>query len=207
MLPSRPAPAPRPPARRRNVLRSLPQPARRRVDNFDRWADAALDPFRGRPVVDQVFYTASELGNHGLLWLILGGLRGLRSERDWHAALRVGAGVGIESALVNVGIKSLFRRPRPSFDGEHPLQLRTPLTSSFPSGHATSAFTAAGLLSDDDPLGPLYYVLAVVVATSRVYVRIHHASDVVGGIVIGVVLGRIGRRLAPLPSPSSAPLP
>jgi undecaprenyl-diphosphatase len=55
------------------------------------------------------------------------------------------------------------------------------------------------LLSDgDERLAPLYFATAVVVATSRVYVRIHHASDVVGGMAVGRVLGLIGKRLAPL---------
>jgi undecaprenyl-diphosphatase len=105
--------------------------------------------------------------------------------------------------LVNVGIKSLFRRTRPPWDVDRPTQIRRPLTSSFPSGHATSAFAAAGLLSEDDPLWPLYYGVAVLVASSRVYVRIHHASDVLAGIPLGVALGRLGRRLAPLPGVES----
>lgn len=149
-------------------------------------------------MADRIFYGASALGDHSLIWLILGALRGLRSEHDWRAALRVGAGMGIESALVNLGIKSLFRRSRPSSASSRPLPLRQPRTSSFPSGHATSAFTAAALLSEDDALWPVYYTAAVTVSTSRVYVGIHHASDVVGGVAVGVVLGWLGRRLAPL---------
>lgn len=179
--------------------------ARAQAADLDRRADAALDRWRGNPVADRVFYGASTLADHSMGWLILGALRGLRSEHDWKAAVRVGAGVFIESAVVNVGIKSLFRRDRPAWDMERPLPLRRPRTSSFPSGHATAAFTAAGLLSDDDALWPLYYALAVVVATSRVYVRIHHASDVVAGVAIGMVLGRIGRRLAPLPPRHAGP--
>lgn len=173
----------------------------RAVDGFDAEVDALFDHLRGNPVADRVFYAASALGDHGLVWLILGALRGMRSEHDWHAAVRVAAGVGIESALVNIGIKSLFRRQRPTFDGTRPLHLRTPRTSSFPSGHATSAFTAAGLLSEDDDLWPLYYAIAMIVAWSRVYVRIHHASDVVAGIGVGMGLGRLGRRIRPLPFP------
>lgn len=169
------------------------------VDAFDQSVDRQFDRLRGNPVADRIFYGASELGNHGLIWLLFGALRGLRSERDWHAAVRLGAGVGIESAVVNLGIKSLFRRKRPAWELERPLQLRRPRTSSFPSGHATSAFTAAGLLSEQDRLKPLYYLVAVVVAWSRVYVRIHHASDVVAGIVVGIGLGKLGRRLFPLP--------
>jgi len=177
----------------------LPDEAGKRVADFDAWADAALDRLRGHPAADRVFYGASAVFDHSVGWLILGALRGLRSEHEWRAALRVGAGVFIESALVNVGIKSLFRRSRPAWDIDRPLPLRRPRTSSFPSGHATAAFTAAALLADDDPLWPAYYALAVVVATSRAYVRIHHASDVLGGVAIGMVLGRVGRRLSPLP--------
>ena len=169
------------------------------IARLDAGVDAALDRWRGNPVADRLFYSASTLGDHSLVWLILGALRGLRSEHEWRAAVRVGAALGIESALVNVGIKSLFRRSRPPWEVPRPLPLRRPRTSSFPSGHATSSFTAAGLLADDDPLWPLYYAVAVVVSLSRVYVRSHHASDVLAGIPIGVLLARIGRRVAPLP--------
>ncbi|MGI8791597.1 MAG: phosphatase PAP2 family protein [Acidimicrobiales bacterium] len=172
----------------------------RRVAAFDNAVDrAVLERLRGRRWADRLFYAASELGDHGLIWLILGAARGLRSEHEWPAAVRLGIGVGVESVLVNIGIKSLFRRERPFFDGPRPFRLRTPRTSSFPSGHATSAFTAAALLSDGDRMAPLYYGAAIVVAASRVHVKIHHASDVVAGVAVGMVLGRIGRKLFPLP--------
>ena len=174
------------------------------IRRFDDAVDTQFDRVRGNPVLDRVFYGASAVGDHGLVWLFLGALRGLRTDkRHRHAAVRAGIGVGVESLLVNVGIKSLFRRKRPAWElpVTRPLHLRRPRTSSFPSGHATSAFTAAALLGEGDPLKPLYYVIAVIVAWSRVYVKIHHASDVVAGIGIGILLGRIGRRLAPLPPP------
>ena len=112
--------------------------------------------------------------------------------------LRAWAGLGIESALVNGPIKWMFRRTRPAPEGPRPWHLRQPRTSSFPSGHASSAFFGAALLRDGDPLWPLYYAAALVVAASRVYVKVHHASDVVGGIAIGVVLGEVTRRLVPV---------
>jgi membrane-associated phospholipid phosphatase len=175
------------------------------VDAFDKRVDAQFDRLRGNPIADRIFYGASALGDHGLIWLMLGAFRGLRggpTDHHFRAAVRLGAGVGIESAIVNLGIKSLFRRKRPAWELERPLHLRRPRTSSFPSGHATSAFTAAGLLSDQDRrLRPAYYLIAVVVAWSRVYVKIHHASDVVAGIVVGIGLGKLGRRLFPLPYP------
>jgi undecaprenyl-diphosphatase len=180
-------------------LFGLSNDTRRKIARFDDRVDTAFDKLRGHPVSDRVFYSATNLGEHGLIWFILGALRGLRSEHDWHAAVRVGSGVVAESLLVNLGIKSLFRRTRPPWEIERAFAIRRPLTSSFPSGHATSAFTAAVLLSEDDDLAPLYYAIAAVVATSRIYVKIHHASDVAGGIALGLLMGHLGRRMFPLP--------
>jgi undecaprenyl-diphosphatase len=82
---------------------------------------------------------------------------------------------------------------------ERPLYLRVPRTSSFPSGHASSAFMAATLLADRDPhLRAVYFGLAALVATSRVHVRIHHASDVAAGTVLGLALGQIAKRAWPI---------
>jgi membrane-associated phospholipid phosphatase len=169
------------------------------VARFDRAVDDAFDHLRGRPGVDRLFYAASELGDFSLVWAILGTLRGLRSEHDWHAALRLGAGLSAESLLVNGLVKSLFQRSRPPWDVQRPRHLRRPRTSSFPSGHATAAFSAAVMLSEDDVLWPLYYAVAVIVAGSRLHVKIHHASDVAAGAALGVALGVLGRRLLPLP--------
>ena len=172
------------------------------IDRFDADVDHLFDHLRGHAPVDRVMYSASALGEFGLIWVMLGVLRGLRGDHHLRAAVRVGAAVGIESVVVNAGIKSLFRRRRPVTTVPRPYPLRIPLTSSFPSGHATSAFMAATLLADGDPaLAPLYYTAATIVALSRIHVRIHHASDVVGGIAIGLAVGRLARRIAPLEPP------
>ena len=99
--------------------------------------------------------------------------------------------------MVNVGIKSLFRRVRPVYQGERPFHLRIPRTTSFPSGHATASFCGAVLLSQGTPWAWWLFLLAAIVAFSRLYVRIHHASDVVGGIVIGLIIGVASRPLRP----------
>jgi membrane-associated phospholipid phosphatase len=177
----------------------LSRDTRARIARFDSRVDGAFDRLRGHTTADRFFYGASALGDFGLIWLILGAARGLRSEHDWHAAVRVAGAIGAESVVVNIGIKSLFRRARPPWEVDRPLRLRRPRTSSFPSGHATAGFTAATLLAEDDPLWPIYYATAVVVATSRIYVKIHHASDVAGGVVLGLAFGRLARRLVPLP--------
>jgi undecaprenyl-diphosphatase len=176
--------------------------AQQPVERFDQRVDELFERYlRGRPLADRLFYGASALGDHGLIWLILAAAQGLRSEDHWRRALQVAVGLGAESALVNGPVKWLFGRARPTSPIDRPLPLRQPRTSSFPSGHASAAFFAAALLSEGDPaLRPLYYGLAVVVALSRIHVRIHHASDVAAGAALGAVLGEIARRLMPWPA-------
>jgi undecaprenyl-diphosphatase len=181
------------------LRRVVPRSVARRVEQFDAAADAAFDHLRGRPAADRLFYSASALGDFSLIWHLIGTARALTAERRVAEAVRLTAALGVETVLVNVLIKSLFRRSRPAWDQHRPHNLRRPLSSSFPSGHATSGFLSARLLSHDDPAWPLYYAIAVVVASSRVHVRIHHASDVVAGAAIGLALGEIARRVAPLP--------
>ena len=111
--------------------------------------------------------------------------------------MRLSASLGVESALINLGVKSLFRRGRPVRVEHASRKLRKPKSSSFPSGHATSGFMAASLLSAGR--GPVskafWYSTAAVVASSRVHVRIHHGSDVAAGALIGVGLGRLVRKI------------
>ncbi len=171
------------------------------VDRFDNGVDRAWGKvFRGHPAVDRLFYVASEVGDFSLIWQFIGVAQGVRSDRDADASIRLGVVLLAESLLVNQGIKRLVKRPRPQAQGPRPHDLRQPQTSSFPSGHASSAFTAAGILSEHDPaLAPLFYAVAVVVATSRVHVQIHHASDVVAGACVGALFAKIAVRAWPLP--------
>jgi undecaprenyl-diphosphatase len=187
---------------------SLREPIRR----FDMAADSAWDRLRGRPLVDRVFYSASALGDFSLIWHILGCGRALLPGHEAEEAVRLSVTMGAESALVNGPVKSLFGRLRPVHDDStvHPHRLRRPRTTSFPSGHASAAFTAAALLSDGSrwPVRWAVNGVAAVVAASRVHVRIHHASDVMAGAVLGIALGAVARRawtLVPPPLGRAAP--
>jgi undecaprenyl-diphosphatase len=163
--------------------------------------DDAVDSFfeahlRGRPVLDRLMYAASAAGDHSAIWLALAALQGWRSGSGWRPLLRAGALLGAESVVVNGLVKLAFRRERPESAGSRPLPLRIPRTSSFPSGHASAAFFAAVLLGNGPP-GLAYYGLAVVVGSSRVYVKIHHASDVLAGAALGAALGKVARGVVP----------
>jgi undecaprenyl-diphosphatase len=164
-----------------------------RIDEFDERVDRLVERVRG-PLLDPVFYGLSSAADHGLLWLALGSLRAA-VERDPASMARLAAVLGTESGLTNGPIKALFRRVRPPTDhptGPLPYGMHRPITSSFPSGHAASAFTAAVVLAGG-PETPALFVLAGAVAFSRVYVRMHHASDVVAGSLLGLAFGTVAR--------------
>jgi undecaprenyl-diphosphatase len=170
----------------------------KRVHELDLAIDDWVDRVRS-PALDPVFYGLSSAADHGLVWLGIGALTAAR-HGDPGIGLRLGASMGVESALTNGPIKMCFRRVRPVLEEPHeplPYGMHRPITSSFPSGHAASAFTAAVLLADS-PLAPLYFVLATGIATSRVYVRMHHTSDIVAGAALGAAIGLVARRVLPL---------
>ncbi len=153
------------------------------VGRFDDWADAQLEPIRGNPVADAVFTAASKLGEFSLIWHVTNVVRGITGIGTVQQIPVFAALVGAESLVVNQGIKRLFRRTRPTEAGDDRFPVRRPTTSSFPSGHASSAAFAATVLTgwDGRRLAPLWWTMASTVAVSRAYVRIHHGSDVVAG--------------------------
>ena len=164
------------------------------VDAFDSAADELLERLRRHPLADRLFLAATHVGDFSLIWHAVSISRGLIRHRP-DQIIALAAGLGIESLAVNQGVKRLFRRARPTASGDDRLKVRTPSTSAFPSGHASSAaFAAATLIAwDGRRWAPLWLGLAAIVGTSRAYVRIHHPSDVVGGAVIGVALAALLR--------------
>ncbi|MFM8858108.1 MAG: phosphatase PAP2 family protein [Actinomycetota bacterium] len=166
-------------------------------EDFDTRVDESLEVLRDSPIAARVFTSASHLGDFSLIWHIVAAARGVTSDRRADQALALSALLGAESLIVNQGIKKLFRRQRPTESGDERFDVRTPSTSSFPSGHASSAFFAATLLTylDGRRSAPMWFGLAGVVATSRAFVRIHHASDVIGGAAVGLGLGMLARPL------------
>ncbi|HZP31287.1 MAG TPA: phosphatase PAP2 family protein [Acidimicrobiia bacterium] len=171
-----------------------------RVHAFDEAVEKRLEPLRNA-ALDRLFYGLSSAADHGLIWGAIGGVRALRV-RDPRALLRLVTALSLESGFTNGLVKSLFRRVRPLVHYQDttplPYGMRRPITSSFPSGHATTAFMAATLLADGTDAAPAYFTLAGLIAFSRVYVRLHHTSDVAAGALLGLALGRLARRRLPL---------
>jgi undecaprenyl-diphosphatase len=166
------------------------------AERFDAWADAQLERLRGNPVADRVFTTASALGDFSMIWHVANVARATTRADRRRQLPALALAIGAESLLVNQGIKRLFKRIRPTESGDERYQVRKPSTSSFPSGHASAAAFNATVLAgwDGKRSAPLWWSLAGIVATSRAFVRIHHASDVVAGLAVGAALGCVARR-------------
>jgi undecaprenyl-diphosphatase len=80
---------------------------------------------------------------------------------------------------------------RPPLRYPHPEPLvAVPSTSSFPSGHTTTSFACATVLSFFVPrAAPGFYLLALAIGFSRIYVGVHWPLDVLGGAILGTAIG------------------
>jgi undecaprenyl-diphosphatase len=157
------------------------------VSSFDETIDAAFEPLRGKPRVDRAAALVSNMADYGIVWVVLALFKARRRGPDRRRAI-VSLGVAGFSSLFTVrGVKSVVTRERP---GEHlAVAVRTPTSSSFPSGHTLAAFCTAFDLAESPVETAAYVGFAGAVAISRVHLRAHHPSDVLGGAVIGSVLG------------------
>lgn len=154
---------------------------------IDEVVDAAFEPLRGRPEVDRAAAAISNLADYGFVWVALAGLKGRRRGAGRRRAVVALAAAGFSSMAVNRVVKQAVERQRPN---DHlDAAVRTPTSSSFPSGHTLAAFCTAFVLADSSAGTVATVGFASAVAASRVHLRAHHATDVLGGAAIGSILG------------------
>jgi len=157
------------------------------VSTLDEAVDAAFDPLRGKPGVDRAAAVVSNLADYGLIWVVLAGVKARRRGPQRRRAVVALATAGFSSLIVSRVVKKAVERQRP--DDHLAAAVRTPSSSSFPSGHTLAAFCTAFVLGDTDAGTAVNVGFATAVAASRVHLRAHHPTDVLGGAVIGSVLG------------------
>lgn len=114
--------------------------------------------------------------------------------KDWRKGFLVfalcSAGFIIADNTVDI-LKYLIARPRPCGELQNVRLLVPCLASfSFPSGHASTSFAMASIIGYLFRRGAIpAFIIAALVAYSRIYVGVHYPSDVLGGAYLGIVTG------------------
>jgi undecaprenyl-diphosphatase len=160
------------------------------------------------PWLDDLMLLASAVGRAGFVWWTTA-LIAMVFPRRRMAAFRLILAVAMAYLLVDGFIKPVIGRERP-YDVVVDARLidQRPVTSSFPSGHTAAAFAgalAAGRLFPRARLA--WWILALGIALSRVYVGAHWPTDVLSGAAIGLAVGWwvLGGRAPGRSSNQSAP--
>ena len=150
------------------------------------------------PLIDRAIAQISHAADHSRIWLSVAAAMGVLGHRPRRAAVVGLAAVGVASALVNVAVKPVVKRGRPSqLSSVRTHLVRMPGSASYPSGHAASAFAFSTAVGGGFPqVDTALRLAATVVAYSRVHTGVHYPGDVIAGAVIGAGVGSLVRHLA-----------
>jgi diacylglycerol kinase family enzyme/membrane-associated phospholipid phosphatase len=181
----------------RRIRRLVPAPIRR-ADLAAFRAIARADV----PVLGPLLPPLSRAANHSRLWLaIAAGLTWFGGRFGRRAGLRGVLAIAATSAVTNLPAKALAGRTRPELElvPEVRRLARVPASTSFPSGHAASAFAFATAVAMEEPRVRVPVAgLASAVAFSRIYTGVHYPGDVLVGAAIGAAVARATARVWPL---------
>jgi len=142
------------------------------------------------PSLDVPLRRLSNAANGSRLWLAIAALLAVfGGKRGRRAALEGVLAIGVTSASINLVAKSVATRPRPERADPATFAARDiamPASSSFPSGHAASAFAFAHAVGRHVPILAIPIgLLAGCVAYSRVHLGVHYPVDVAVGSIAG----------------------
>ena len=145
--------------------------------------------------LDPVMAVLGYLGEAGAVWIILGiVLLFFRKTRP--AGVCMLAAMALGYLIGDIGIKHLVARPRPFLvNTDVDLYINAPTSHSFPSGHSTASFAAVtslfGMLKEKRWIAYSALGLAILIVFSRLYNYVHYPSDVLCGILLGVICGLV----------------
>lgn len=140
------------------------------------------------PVLDRLAVFITTLGNAGFLWIFIAFLL-LSRKKYQRCGVPLICAISLAMLIGDDLLKPLIGRIRPCNQfPEVALLIPRPNSFSFPSGHAMVAFTSATVIYRYFPsYGLMTYILAGMIAFSRLYLFVHYPSDVLGGILLGVL--------------------
>ena len=141
------------------------------------------------PFGDFVMPLISKLGNGGIIWLVLSGLLCVFPKYR-KAGVTMLTALALDVLLCNVMLKPLVGRMRPfTVNTGMELLINAPKDFSFPSGHTAASFAAAfALLFVKNKLWIPSMIIASLIAFSRLYLYVHYPTDVLAGILLGLIV-------------------
>lgn len=146
------------------------------------------------PIGDTIVPYITRLGDAGVIWIILTVILLLIPKTRKSGAI-LAAALCVDAVLCNGILKNLVGRMRPcDVNTQVQLLIARPQDFSFPSGHTAASFAAVAalFLSGERKLWKPALALAVFIAFSRLYLYVHYPTDILGGVLVGLVSGYIG---------------
>ena len=146
--------------------------------------------------LDAVLPFLSSLSNHGEIWIALA-LVLLLIPKTRRAGAVLALALLLEFICCNGILKPLIAQPRPcDLNDAVRLLIPRPGDDSFPSGHSGISFAAVGaLFAAKSRLWVPAFVLALIIAFSRLYLYVHWPSDVLAGAALGILMGFLAEKL------------
>ncbi len=145
------------------------------------------------PVLNKIMIIISMLGTKGTVWFIIC-LPFISKASTRVVGVNFLIALGLTSVCGEGIIKHLVCRMRPCHKLEdEDLIVKRPSFYSFPSGHTASSFSvfAVALLRCPATVWSGILILSVLISFSRVYLRVHYLTDVLCGVVLGLVCGSV----------------
>lgn len=141
---------------------------------------------------DWFFSTITHLADAGILWILVAVLL-LFTARYRKDGLKLALALICCLLLSNLFLKNLVARPRPCWVRDVALLIANPTDYSFPSGHTQASVASALVLwRANRKWGIAAAVLTALIAFSRMYLYVHYPTDILGGVLCGLISGSLG---------------
>jgi undecaprenyl-diphosphatase len=145
--------------------------------------------------LNEIFVGLGTVEKLGLVWVLAAAAIAATRGARVLATIAIAVGVGLTTLAadsVSFLLKDAVHRPRPFVAHPEIHPLYAVHSSSFPAGHAATAFAGATVVAFLAPrAAPVLFLVAALIGYSRVYVGDHYPTDVLAGAVIGVVVGLV----------------